>query len=155
MTDTPKGEGEVKLNPTNMDDALDRKRAGAIAKLEYICGKAAAVFGRDPRGGGFTLVGNHRVVGLALAELPGNARTLQKAVVIGHRDGDIVGWWLHRASEHPMPFRVRMTTRGTPAGDQSLWVVPDEVLPPSQPHDRRYAAEARMALWRGEIRVVS
>ncbi len=150
MDFTPKGEGEVKQSPRDMNDPVDRKRAGVYQKLEYICDKAREAFGRDPRGGGFSFVGHPQVIEQVLAEMgpmDSRNRRLQKPVVVGMIDGDVVMWW--ETKPVAIPFRVRHSARFP-----DLWIVPDDMARQSEFPDRRAAAELRMAAHRGEIRLV-
>lgn len=145
---------EVKQNASSMDDAIDRVRAGVIEKLEYICDKAREMFGLDPRAGGFSFVGHPQVVEQVLAELGAHAsklRTLQKPVIVGSHDGDVVMWWHSTKGGAPsgIPFRTRHHARFP-----NLWIMPDGMMRPSDIADRKAAAEIRMNAWKGEIRLV-
>ncbi len=129
--------------PQDMNDTIDRKRAAADAKLEYICGKAAAIFGKDPRGGGFSFVARPRTIEQLLSELSQTQRTLQRPVVIGQTGADVIFWWK----------QVPMVLRHMVKGDD-VWVMPDDCVAPSLLDDRRVAAEIRLAAHRGEIWLV-
>lgn len=151
MSFEPKGEGEVRLNPVNMYDEIDRKKAKAVDKLNWICDRAKEKLGADPRGGGFSLVGYPNIVEQAFGELALHDRRLQQGVVIGAHGGDIVGWWVHRQSEAPLPFIVRHSA----LVEVGICVMHDSLIPESKPIDRKVAGEIRMAMWQGAIRVVS
>lgn len=145
-----KGEGEVKANPRNMDDPIDRERAPVIDKLEYACNKAAETFGKDPRMGGFSFLGQPDIIEAVVSEMPENARKLQKSVVVGaFGDGDVVAWWVHRKSEHPIPIRVRLKAKSG-----SLHLLPDHLVLNDDMYDRRSAGEIRIALHKGENRLL-
>jgi hypothetical protein len=131
----------------DMADPVTRAAAPAQDRLTYICERAAIAFGRDPRGGGFSFVGQPSVLEYVVSQLSATQRNLQRPVVIGTNDAEVIAWWVTPTSR--IPFRCSYRAR-----DAQVWVVPDDLLVQMTQLDRRAAAEIRMALHKGEIRIV-
>lgn len=131
----------------SLDDQVTRVAAPAQDKLVYACDQAAKVFGRDPRGGGFSFVAQPSVIEFVVASLSQTQRELERPVVVGTLGAEVVAWWITPTAK--IPFRCSHRAR-----DSTVWCVPNEILVPFNQLDRRSAAEIRMALHRGEIRIV-
>lgn len=136
----------------DLADAVNRKNATVPDKLAWICDQAAAAHGRDPRGGGFSFVAQPAVIEHVVNQLKANERRLQRPVIIGTAGAEIVAWWVPPSGQH-IPFRCSYRVRDADAKAQ-IWCVPDELLVVSDQVDRRAAAEIRLAIHKGEIRVV-
>lgn len=111
----------------------DRKKLKAIEKFALICKEAQPVFGRDPRGGGFSFVGRPLVIRQALVDTPEMFRRLHKNVVVGTKDADVVFYW------EGVPFRVRHNVK-----TDDLWVMRDDMIIESKLENRAYASQLRM-----------
>lgn len=131
----------------DLSDPITRKEAPAQERLIWICDQAAKETGRDPRGGGFSFVGQPSVIEHVVDQLTPDQRQLQRPVVIGMNDSDVVAWWITGAVK--IPFRCSFRAR-----DATIWVVQDVHIPAHEPVDRRAAAEIRIALHRGTTRLV-
>jgi hypothetical protein len=145
--DTYGREMEVKPDAADLADKLDREKAKTGDKLAWICDKAKEITGQDPRGGGWSFVAHPQVIQQMLVDFANaSERRLQRPVVIGEHDGDVVFWW------QDIPVRVRHMAKFP-----DVHLVPTLMLVrerPSDQADRRAAAELRMAANKGEIRVV-
>jgi hypothetical protein len=115
--------------------------------LAWVCDQAKATYSRDPRAGGFSFVGQPSVVDYVVRLLDNRSRELQRPVVIGSVDGEVVAWWTHGGAR--IPFRCSHRAR-----DAKIWCLPDDKLVPAVLVDRHSAAELRMAIHKGEIKVV-
>lgn len=146
----PKGEGEVKANPRNMDDPIDRAKADVLDKLEYACDRASETFGRDPRMGGFSFVGQSDIIEQVVSEMHDRDKKLQRSVVVGMVDGDVIAWWVHRKSDYPIPFKIRQEAKSG-----SLYLLPDSLVKPSSMADRKVAGEMRIAIHKNEQRLLT
>lgn len=133
-------------------DTVDRAKLDPRIKLQLMASECRAIYGVDPRGadGKFSIVGRPRAILQLLIDMSANgfssgadAIRLQRAMVIGSRDGDadIVGWW------GDVPIAVRSTTI-----DDRLFVMPTEKLPPSIMPDRQQAGRMRMAGHSGALK---
>lgn len=142
----------------DLSDPINRKNATVPEKLAWICDQAAKEHGRDPRGGGFSFVGQAAVVELVVGQLRANERRLQKMVVIGTAGAEIVAWWVAPGGQQ-IPFRCSdlcfdpKRTKDSSARRQ-IWCVPDVMLMPSTRDERRAASEIREAIYRGATRLV-
>lgn len=139
---TPQQIGEV----TNIDrmDSIDRAKLEPRVKLQLLAAEARHKYSRDPRSGGFAIVGRPRVllqmlIDLAVGPFSSDVR-LHKAVVIGATNGDIVGWW------QDVPIMVRSTTVGN-----ALVCVPLDKIPPSSNVDRQRAGQLRINAHSGTL----
>lgn len=132
----------------DLSDPITRGKAPANERLSYICDRAKDIFGRDPRAGGFSFVGQPSVIDYVVRQLDNRDRLLQKPVVIGQTDADVVGWWVHGGARVPFICSHR-------ARDAQIWCVPDDMKVVATMVDRASASDVRQAIWRGEIRVVS
>jgi len=130
----------------NLNDPVDRGKAPIQDRLTWICEQTAKAYVRDPRGGGFSFVAQPPLIEHVVSMLRQSDRTLERKFVIGTVDAEIVAWW-HCVGTH-IPFRVSMRAR-----DGILWCLPDHLLVDFTMNDRRAAADIRMALHRGEIRI--
>lgn len=146
--------GEIMIAPENkldMKDELDRRRrATANDKLEYLCEKGKETFGHDPRGGGFCFVAKPDTVEELAKSLSVLQRQMQRTIVVGQTDSDVVCWWSDGKGMR-MPVRVRFKVK-----DRDVWLVPESVARVKEDReDRRLAAEIRMRIARNTIKVVS
>lgn len=133
---TPKQIGDV-VGVDRMD-SVDRQKLDPRIKLQLLAAETKATTGRDPRSGGFAIVARPRVVLQLLMDLkvgPFSQDTvrLQKAMVYGTTDSDVVGWW------QDVPIIVRCTVV-----DDGLWCLQREHIPASSNLDRRQAGAIRM-----------
>src|SRR5579885_3258065 len=113
MKETPKQIDEV-VGIDRMD-AIDRQKLDPRIKLQLLCAEMKSTCGRDPRAGGMSFVARPRVILQLFLDIQKEHRVftagsvgdirLQRPVVIGHDDGDIVGWW------QDVPIKVRCTVR--------------------------------------------
>jgi hypothetical protein len=132
-------------------DTLDRAKMPAEAKLLLLAEECRGIVGRDPRGGGFALVGRPRVIMQLMVDADvtpfGGIIRLQRAVVIATSRGrqgetvgesDIIGWW------QDIPIALRSTTT-----DDKLHCMPLDKIPRSLPIDRQQAGRLRIAAHNG------
>ncbi len=147
MTEPLKPETPVQIDGVvNVDrmDSIDRAKLDPVIKFQLLCAEAKALTGRDPRSGGFAFVARPRVLLQLLkdcgASTLGGIVRLQRAVVLGKQDGDIVGWW----SDVPIIVRCQVV-------NDNLWVLPAERIPESKPVDRTTAGRLRMAAHYGKL----
>lgn len=140
---TPAQIGDV----TNVDrmDSIDRAKLDPQIKFHLLCAEAKATHGRDPRSGGFAFVARPRVLLQLLKDLSIKSQIqsiirLQRAVVLGTHESDVLGWWMD------VSILVRCTVR-----DDQLWVVPIDRIPESKPVDRATAGRLRMGAHYGKL----
>lgn len=148
MSDTPKQIDNV-VGIDRMD-SLDRQKLDPRIKLQLLCAEAKAVYARDPRAGGMVFVARPRIVLQLLLDILKNQPILtlgavgdvrlQRPVVAGVVDADIVGWW------EGVPIVVRCTV-----ADDRLHCILEDKLPDSQQIDRRRAGELRMHAHAGSL----
>ncbi len=136
----------------DLSDPINRKNATVPDKLAWLCDQAAKEHGRDPRGGGFSFVGQPAVVEHVVNQLKANERRLQKMVVIGTAGAEIVAWWVAPGGQQ-IPFRCSHRVKDADTKAQ-IWCLPDTLLVPSDQVDRRAASEIREAIYRGATRLV-
>ncbi len=132
---------------TNVDkmDTHDRAKLDPQVKFQLLCAEAKATFGRDPRSGGFGFVARPRVILQLLKDLGVQSSLttivrLQRAVVLGTVESDVVAWW------SDVPLFVRCTVK-----DDNLYVLPVEAIVTSRPVDRVKAGQLRMAAHHGKL----
>lgn len=135
----------------SLDDPINRKNAPLSDRLAWICEQASRDHGRDPRGGGFSFVGQPQDIEHMVSQLKPGERRMQKTVVIGTAGAEIVAWWIPSGGGPGVPFRCSYKAKG---GGTTIWCVPDAMLVPSDQVDRRAAAEIREAIYRGTVRSV-
>lgn len=132
---TPKQIGDV-VGVDRMD-SIDRAKLDPLIKLQLLSAETKSTTGRDPRGGGFAFVCRPRVMLQLLIDCKAGPFTsgirLNKAVVLGSKDGDVVGWW------EDIPLIVRCNVV-----DDNLHCVPRDKIPDSKMIDRRRAGELRL-----------
>lgn len=126
-------------------DSIDRAKLDPEVKLQLLCAEAKAEHGRDPRSGGFAIVGRPRAVLQLLLDLKieSNLQSiirLQRAVIVGADNSDIVGWWCD------VPIMVRCTVK-----DDRLWCVGLDKIPASLSVDRQRAGLMRVAAHNGRL----
>jgi hypothetical protein len=128
-------------------DSIDRAKLEPEVKFQLLCAEARALYGRDPRSGGFAFVGRSRVLLQLLKDVStksilslGSIIKLQRAVVLGKEDSDIIGWW------SDVPIIVRGNIR-----NDDLWLVALNRIPESKPADRQRAGKLRMAAHYGQL----
>jgi hypothetical protein len=131
-------------------DSLDRSKLDPRVKLELVSMEAKIQYGRDPRGGGMSVVARPRIILQILIDMGVTAFSpdvqLQRPVVMGSRDekdagrdgADVVGWW------HGIPLVVRSNV-----SDDRLWCLPNDMIPASQMVDRQRAGQMRIAAHAG------
>jgi hypothetical protein len=156
MSDKPVTPGQIgSITGVDRMDSIDRAKLPAEVKFHLLCDEARSTHGRDPRGGGFAIVGRPRVIlqvmqdsGVRSSMISPLIR-LQRAVVVstslGKRgetvgEADIVGWW------QDIPIAVRSAAVG-----DNLYVVPLDKIPASHHVDRVRAGELRMAAHYGKL----
>lgn len=132
----------------DLSDPLNRRDATVPEKLAWICDQAKQAHGRDPRGGGFSFVGQPGIVEHVVRRLKANERMMQRPIVIGMAGAEIVAWWVPPSGRN-IPFRCSYRAK-----DGRIWCCPDEILVPSDPPDRVAASEIRVAIHRGVDRAV-
>lgn len=138
-------------------DAIDRKNLDVRQKLQAECQAAKTKFGVDPRGhqDKFSICARPRVmlqlmidmsktIQLAggLTKMVGEVR-LNKPVVLGSTDGDVVGWW------NDIPLRVRSNVSG-----DFITCQPNDKIPESTMTDRRQAGIIRLHAHAGSLDAV-
>ncbi len=125
-------------------DSIDRAKLDPSIKFQLLCTEAGVTYGRDPRSGGFAFVARPRVLLQLLKDMNVSSLTsvlkLQRAVVLGQEDSDVIGWW------NDVPIIVRCNVK-----DDNLWVLPSERIPTSKPIDRQRAGNLRMAAHYGKL----
>ncbi len=125
-------------------DSIDRAKLDPQIKFQLLCAEAKATFGRDPRAGGFGFVARPRVLLQLLKDMNigplSSIIRLQKAIVLGTRESDVIAWW------NEVPIMVRCNVR-----DDQLWVLPIDSIIPSKPVDRNTAGRLRMAAHHGKL----
>lgn len=136
----------------DLADHVNRKLATVPDKLAWICDQAAAAQGRDPRGGGFSFVGQPAVIEHVVRMLKPNERRMQRPIVIGAAGAEIVAWWVPSSGQH-IPFRCSYRVKDADTKAQ-IWCLPDDLLVASDQVDRRAASEIRVAILKGELQVV-
>jgi hypothetical protein len=142
MGDTPKQIDDV-VGIDRMD-ALDRQKLDPRIKLQLLAAETKNKYSRDPRSGGFAFVARPRVIIQLLIDMNvGPFSTdirLHKPIVIGVKDGDLVGWW------QDVPLLVRCTVV-----DDNLHCLPLEKIPDSIMPDRQTAGQLRMNAHNGTL----
>lgn len=140
--DTPKQIGDV-VNIDRMD-TLDRQKLDPRVKLQLLAAETKSRYSRDPRSGGFAIVGRPRVIlqlflDLNVGPFSSDIR-LHKAIVIGSNNADLVGWW------QDVPILVRGNVV-----DDRLYCLPTGKIPESKNMDRRRAGELRLNAHNGTL----
>ncbi len=128
--------------PKDRPDDLDRVQANVLDKLRMICDNAKETFGEDPRGmpGKYSFVAQPRVIAQIWEEMPIIVRDLQRAIVYGRDDADIVMFW------NKIPFIVRLNVKQ----DLGLVIMKNKKIPESTSQDRMVAGNMRMRAVRGQ-----
>jgi hypothetical protein len=141
--ETPSQVGSV----TGVDrmDKMDRAKLQPIIKFQLLCVEAKAIHGRDPRAGGFSFVARPRALlqllkDLGISSALTTALKLQRAVVLGTQDSDVIAWW------DDVPIIVRCSVV-----NDDIWVLPTQQIPESKPIDRQQAGRLRMAAHNGML----
>lgn len=128
-------------------DSIDRQKLNPLIKLQLLCAEAKVVYGRDPRSGGFSIVGRPRIILQLLLDLQRSgtlsAIKLERPVILGQIGADMIGWW----SEVPILVRSAV------ANDQ-LWLVETLKIPNSLPVDRQRAGILRTHAHAGKLELV-
>lgn len=118
-------------------DSLDRQKLDPLIKLQLLAAETRNTTGRDPRAGGFAFVARPRVLLQLLIDCKVGPFTsgvrLNKAVVLGSTDGDVVGWW------EDVPLLVRCNVV-----DDNLHCLPRDKIPDSKMIDRQRAGVLRL-----------
>lgn len=124
---------------TNVDrlDGIDRPKLDLRVKLRLLCEETKVQYGRDPRSGGFALVGRPRVILQLLIDMKLDSITneikLERPVIAGRAGADVVGWW------QDIPILVRSSVV-----DDNVYCVRVDRIPESHQIDRRRAGELRL-----------
>ena len=118
-------------------DSVDRQKLDPLIKLQLLCAEAKVTHGRDPRSGGFSIVGRPRVILQLMLDLQRrgtlrDAIRLERPVILGEVGADAIGWWSD----------VPILVRGSVINDQ-LWIVKSDQVPRSSPTDRQRAGVLR------------
>ena len=145
----------------DLSDPITRTKAPAHERLLWVCEQAAQAFGRDPRGGGFSFVAQPQLIEHVVGELREDQRELQRMVIVGTHDADVVAFWIPGGAGQKIPLRVSRRAKepqgigpdGKRRAMPTIWPVPDHLMIPSTRNDRHAAAEIRMALWKHRISV--
>jgi len=128
-------------------DGIDRQKLDPLIKLQLLCAEAKVTHGRDPRSGGFSIVGRPRVVLQLLLDLQRKgslgAIRLERPVILGDIGADAVGWWSD----------VPILVRGNVVNDQ-LWIVQSDKIPRSSPSDRQRAGLLRTHAHAGRLEIL-
>lgn len=127
---------DTKIKVETMD-AIDRQKLEPQIKLQLLMQLARVQYGRDPRSGGFAIVGRPRVILQLLLDLKvgplHDVVRLNRPVIIGRSDADVIGWY------QDVPIIVRCTTI-----DDKLWAIPRDKVPEDQMIDRKQAGQIRV-----------
>jgi len=118
-------------------DRVDREQLTVEKKLELLAHEAQQQYGYDPRGGACCFVGRPRVLLQLLVDAPDGLIRLERPVIIGTTDADVVGRW------REVSCRIRTSTVGN-----NLVCIPLAQLPPSNHWDRRLAGALRVEAWK-------
>jgi len=145
----------------DLSDPITRTKAPAHERLIWTCEDAVKAFGRDPRGGGFSFVAQPELIEHVVRELTDDQRELQRMVIVGTHESDVVAWWIPGGSGIKIPLRCSRRAKEPegvgPDGKRRpmprIWVVPDGLMVPSTRNDRHAAAEIRMRLWKNRLSV--
>lgn len=125
-------------------DSLDREKLDPRIKLQLLAAETKQKFSKDPRSGGFSIVGRPRVLLQLLIDMNIGAFSsdirLHKPIVIGTRDADLVGWWMD------VPILVRCTVV-----DDRLYCLPRDKVPESSQIDRQRASQLRVCAHGGTL----
>lgn len=126
--------------PKERFDDIDRVQSPAASKLVMLCEMTKNTVGQDPRGGGWSFVGDEAVVAALLRELPPLMRTLRPKFMVdgndGRGDSDVVCDW------NGVPIRLRLNAVGG-----RLHALKNIHLPASKQEDRIAAGQMRVAAW--------
>jgi hypothetical protein len=127
-------------------DTHDRQKLDPSIKLQLLCAEARETHGRDPRSGGFVIVGRPRVLLQLMVDMTVSGKAseirLERPIVLGtdENGADRLGWW------HDIPIVARSAV----ANDR-LWVIKVDMLPVSSKADRSQMGRLRIHAHAGRL----
>lgn len=140
----PIPEGARSIVGADRMDTIDREKLSVWIKLRLMMEEAKVEYGRDPRTGGFAIVGRPRMILQLLIDAKLDSITneirLERPVIAGVQGADVVGFW------QDVPIWVRSSVK-----DDNLYVVRLDKIPQSHQVDRRRAGELRLAAHAGRL----